>query len=143
MVQFHLKVSKCDQFGSGADVVISSTCNETCPVTAIVNFVSARGNRPGPFFIDATGNAVTKSWFVREILTSCGLPQHSYAGHSFRIGAVTTAVLLGMEDSSIQVLGRWHSPAFLQYIQTPKGRLAALSASLASQVQVPPCPRAS
>ena len=61
MIQFHLKVSKCDQFGSGADVVIGSTGSEICPVTAIMSFVAARGSRPGPFFIDASGKAVTKA----------------------------------------------------------------------------------
>ncbi len=34
-------------------------------------------------------------------------------GHSFRIGAATTAVVVGIADSSIQTLGRWQSAAFL------------------------------
>ena len=87
--------------------------------------------------MDAKGKAVSKAWFVGEmrgILQSLGLPQHQYAGHSFRIGAATTAALAGVEDSTIQTLGRWHSAAFLQYIYMPKERLAAVASTLAAQV---------
>ena len=73
--------------------------------------------------VDPDGKAVRKPWFVeqlRSILSSIGAPQHQYAGHSFRIGAATTAALAGVEDSTTQALGRWHSAAFLQYIRTPR-----------------------
>lgn len=138
MVQIHLKRSKCDQFGAGSDVVVGITGMVLCPVTAMVRYIEARGTQPGPFFLDASGGTVTKPWFVgriRDVLTTIGCPAHQYAGHSFRIGAATTAAMVGIEDSMIQTLGRWHSAAFLQYIRTPKERLAAVSASLAMQNQ--------
>ena len=134
MIKFHLKVSKCDQFGSGSDVVVGKTSNQLCPVAAILQYIEVRGDRPGPFFLDSSHHTLVKSTFIsqiREILTSIGLPQQDYAGHSFRIGAATSAAAAGVEDSMIQTLGRWHSAAFLQYIRTPKERLAALSSVLA------------
>ena len=134
MIQFHLKKSKCDQYGSGSNIVVGRTGNVLCPVTAILQYIKIRGDRPGPFFLDSSHTAVTKSQFIaqiREILSALGLPQHQYAGHSFRIGAATTAAAMGVEDSMIQALGRWHSAAFLQYIHTPKERLAGISKILA------------
>ena len=136
-VKIHLKKSKCDQFGVGADIILGRTLKPLCPVAAVVSYMVERGSKPGPFFMDAKGKAVSKAWFVGEmrgILQSLGLPQHQYAGHSFRIGAATTAALAGVEDSTIQTLGRWHSAAFLQYIRMPKERLAAVASTLAAQV---------
>ena len=134
MIQIHLKRSKCDQFGKGSDIVVGRTGTTICPVAALLRYITARGDKPGPFFLTKSGSAATKPWFVGHIRTALGalgLPQGDFAGHSFRIGAATTAALVGVEDSTIQTLGRWHSSAFLQYIRTPKERLAALSTVLA------------
>ena len=134
MLQIHLKRSKCDQFGMGSDIVLGRTDSLLCPVSALLRYIEARGDRPGPFFLNAEKGVITKPWFVgqfRDILRNIGLPQHQYAGHSFRIGAATTAALAGVDDSMIQTLGRWHSAAFLQYIRTPKEHLAAIAAVMA------------
>ena len=133
MVQIHLKVSKCDQFGGGTNIILGATDDALCPVKAMVLFVTERGCALSPFFHKASGETATKSWFVgevREILAKCGLNQSDFAGHSFRIGATTTAALAGIEDSAIQVLGRWHSTAFLRYVRNTKERPETLSASL-------------
>ena len=37
VVQIHSKVSKCDQFGKGVDVIVAGTSGKTCPVSALVN----------------------------------------------------------------------------------------------------------
>jgi len=57
---------------------------------------------PGPLFILENGRLLSKTKFVdhvHQVLLSTGLPAHLYAGHSFRIGAATTAA--GIEDSTI------------------------------------------
>ena len=134
MVRLHLKRSKCDQFGTGADIIVGSTGLPLCPVTAILKYIAVRGPSPGVFFRRSATQPALKPWFIeqlREVLTAVGLPRQQYAGHSFRIGAATTAAIAGVEDSTIQTLGRWHSSAYLQYIRLPSERLAGISAVLA------------
>ena len=56
-----------------------------------------------------------------------------YAGHSFRIGAATTTVAVGVKNSIIKTLGKWESSAYmyLAYVRIPRERLAAVSRRLA------------
>jgi len=139
MVRIHLKKSKADQGGIGADVVVGVSGTSICPVSALVQYLRVRGSSPGPFFITERGVPLVKSAFVRNLrslLSSVGLTAAHYAGHSFRIGAATSAALAGLEDSTIQTLGRWHSAAFLRYIRTPAPVLASLSAALVRNGQV-------
>ena len=136
MIKFRLKQSKTDQFGRGLDVILGRTGLDLCPVAAVLAFVAGRGDRQGPFFLTAAKAPLTKPVFVAEIrklLVSMGLPDDRYAGHSFRIGAATSAALAGISDSTIQLLGRWQSAAFLRYIRTPHERLAAILTTLAAQ----------
>ena len=42
---------------------------------------------------------------IRKELTAVNLPAMEYAGHSFRIGAATTAAPVGLQDSAIQTWG--------------------------------------
>ena len=130
--------SKTDQFSHSANIVLEKTGRELCPVATVLSYVVSHGTRQGPFFIISMGKPLTKQQFVagiRNILDSIGFPPSDYAGHSFRIGAVTSAALAGIEDSTIQLLGQWQSAAFLRYVRTPQERLAALSVTLACQGQ--------
>jgi len=135
-VQVHLKMSKYDQIGARADLVMGVTGTVICPVATMVDYLQSRGTQPGPFFLDSQRKAVTKPWFLNwlwEVLASIGIQAHQYVGHNFRIGAATTAALASVPDSTIQMLGRWNSSAFLRYIRSPKDHLAGISASLAHQ----------
>ena len=130
-MKIHLKQSKCDQMGRGVDVYLGMTGDEMCPVCSIASYVGFRGTGPGPFFLvgDAAPRAVplTKPEFVaavREGLRAMGMNEQLYAGHSFRIGAATTAAQMGLEDSP---LGRWTSAAFLSYVRTPPGQFISVA----------------
>ena len=54
---------------------------------------------------------------TRTALTQAGYRAKDYAGHSFRIGAATTAAQRGIQDSLIKTLGRWESST--RYIRMP------------------------
>ena len=140
MIRIHLKKSKCDQLGAGVDIIVGRTGSDLCPVAALLKYIALRQDRPGPFFLRSSREVTTKGWFVgqlRVILSAAGLPQLDYAGHSFHIGAATAAALAGVEDSTIQTLGRWHSSAFLQYIRMPREQLASISLVMARSHQPP------
>ena len=127
MVRVRLRRSKTDQFGSGVEVYMGATGDELCPVHAIVAYSKRRGTAAGPFFRCEDGVPLSKARFVdgvRSALAWAGVPSEGYSGHSFRIGAATAAARAGIQDSTIQALGRWASPAFLRYIRTPREELA-------------------
>ena len=45
----------------------------------------------------------------------------NFNGHSFRIGAATTAASRGMEeDCIIKTIGRWESDAYQRYVKIPR-----------------------
>lgn len=135
MVSLRLKHSKTDQARTGVKVVMGRTGDEICPVTALLKYLAVRGNIAGPLFQWKDGTPLTKVRFVAEVrsaLSQAHLPAKDFAGHSFRIGAATTAAAAGLEDSVIQTLGRWKSAAYLLYVKMDPRRLAAVSLSLAN-----------
>ena len=108
--------------------------DDLCPVSALLNYLQARGSNPSPLFHWQDGTPLCKSKFVENVraaLAKAGLPAADYVGHSFRIGAATTAATAGVEDSTIQTLGRWQSSSYLLYIRLEPSRLAAMSSTLA------------
>lgn len=100
----------------------------------MLKYLVARGQREGPLFMFADGTYLTRQRLVdalRQALGRAGIDPKKYSGHSFRIGAATTA---GMEDSVIKNLGRWRSLAYLEYIRISREQLANYSRILSSSV---------
>ena len=107
-VVVRIKASKTDPFRQGTSVYLGRTHNELCPVAAILGYMVRRGSSEGPFFTFEDGRRLTRERFVVEVrrtLTELGYNCALYAGHSFRIGAATTAAQRGMQDSLIKTLG--------------------------------------
>lgn len=93
-----------------------------CPVSQMLDYVSVRGNAPGPLFCWADGSPISRTYFTRslkEVLRYCNLDEDRYKTHSFCIGAASWAAAKGMSDSQIRAFGRWNSNAFLKYIRMP------------------------
>ena len=79
-----------------------------------------RGPSSGPLFCYTDGRPLTRqllSSTVKSIVRLAGLPGN-YSGHSFRIGAATTAASQGVPDHLIKTLGRWSNDAYQRYIRT-------------------------
>ena len=134
VILLNIKQSKTDQLRKGVKVVIGRTNDDLCPVSALLSYLSHRGNFPGPLFCWQNKIPLSKSKFVSHVrlgLLRANLPADKYAGHSFRIGAATTAASAGIEDSTIQTLGRWQSSSYLLYIRLDHRHMASLSSTLA------------
>ena len=130
VMKVRIKASKTDPFRMGVDIYLGRTHKELCPITAILSYMSQRGSGPGPLVKFADGKPLTRARFVakvREALTQAGVDCTPYSGHSFRIGAATTAASQGIEETTIKMLGRWKSSAYQLYIRTPREQLAAIS----------------
>ena len=67
---------------------------------------------------------------MKKDLEKAGVDPGHYSGHSFRIGAATTAAARGLEDSTVKTLGRWKSLAYLEYIKIPREQLAAYTSKI-------------
>ena len=71
---------------------------------------------------------------IHRALTSAGMGTSGFSGHSFRIGAATTAAKMGLSDSMIMMLGQWQSAAFQEYIRTPRDHVIAVAPTLAGSI---------
>ena len=126
-----LKQSKGDPFGQG--VLIHLGCTLLVSV-AVLSYLAIRPSTSGPFFVFSDGSPLSQERLISALfqaLKDSGVDPSNFKGHSFRIGAATTAAKAGLSDSLIQALGRWRSSAFMSYIRTPKDVLLAASVSLA------------
>ena len=117
----HFKYSKTDPFGKGHVITLHVTNTLTCPVMAMKQYLETRTfDLYGPLFLFADGSALTRCQFIRYLrflLEKVGLQAELYAGHSFRIGAATTAAAAGLPDWLIQAMGRWSSECYKRYIR--------------------------
>ena len=138
-----IKQSKTDPFQTGAVVFLGRTTNDLCPVAAVLAYLARRGSTPVPLFILEDGSPLSKQdgsplskqrlvLELRQALSASGITCDAFSGHSFRIGAATTAVAKGIEDSTIRTLGRWRSDAYHRYIRQDAIQLASFSSTLAS-----------
>ena len=129
-----IKQSKTDPFRKGVTVVIGCAVGPLCPLAVILLYMARRKPGKGPLFWFEDGRPLTRDHFVmkvREALQQIGMEPKNYAGHSFKIGAATTAARKGIQDSLIKTLGQWESVAYQLYVRTPREQLITVAATLA------------
>lgn len=125
-----LKSSKTDPFRRGVKIFLHAVPDIICPVAALTHYLKIRrstGAQPGdPLFIDRENHALTRDYFLtklKELVTKVGMQSCNFSGHSFRIGAATSAANAQIEDHIIKVLGRWNSDSYTRYIRTSQDTL--------------------
>ena len=123
VLQIKIKQSKTDPFRRGVYLNVGRTGSNLCAVAAMLDYLSVRGMSPcRPSVSVKDGRVLSHQLFVEAVcdgLRKAGIDQDKYCGHSFHIGAATTAAVKGIEDSLIKTLGRWESLAYLQYVKLP------------------------
>ena len=132
-LQIHIKGSNTDQWRQGAYLVVGHTNSHICPVKAVLAYIAVRGFKEGPLVIDRIGSPFTQQALIsslRTTLTKAGIDCTHYSGHSFHIGAATTASAKGVPEATIQTLGRWSSDLYKWYIWLPHSELASISSQL-------------
>lgn len=102
----------------------NSATPKYCPVLALHQYLTVRkhDNPDQPLFSFMDGSPISRLFFTQQLKSSLkwsGLHEHNYKSHSFRIGAATTAAIQGIDESQIQLMGRWKSCAFKKYIRIP------------------------
>ena len=130
----HLKRSKTDLIGAGFTLHLGRIGDDLCPIAAMLGYLARRP--PGPGFLFRFQDGTPLSWTrlcqeLRQALRVAGISTAGYSGHSYRIGAATTAAQAGYRDFLIQALGRWKSSAFQEYIRTDTAMLTSISTKLA------------
>ncbi|MGL4932230.1 MAG: tyrosine-type recombinase/integrase [Aeromonas sp.] len=89
-----------------------------------------------PLFTDDFNRPVTRFGFqkhLKSVLLLSGTPADNFSGHSFRIGAATTAAQKGLSQQQIQALGRWSSEAFKSYIRSDRSHIKEAHRTLIGQ----------
>ena len=93
-----------------------------CPERKLREFVRLCRRSKGPLVCYRDLNPIKRSEFcsdLNEALLFANYDITHYKSYSVRIGAATTAHMMGIPDNIIKAMGRWHSDSFLRYIRVP------------------------
>ena len=134
--RIHIKCSKTDPFRQGCHIYIGAGKRDLCPFRTLTQHLHVRGSTPGPLFLLSDGTPLHRQWLtsnIQSIFSAAGVPG-CYTGHSFRIGAATSAASRGLPDHLIKTLGRWSSDAYQIYIHTPVSTIVGVASLLTWQV---------
>ena len=116
-----LRSFKTDSFRLGQCLIIARTGSQVCAVTAVKHYFQLAAPSSGPLFSFQSSRLLTRSaviFLLRDIVGLAGLPFHSLKGHTFPIGAASTAAAVGLPDWLIKIMDRWSSDCYQLYIRT-------------------------
>ena len=123
MMFIHLHGSKTDPFCKGVVIRLYRLASPFCPVQAAFRYFPYHSSNTGPFFQFQNRTHLTRIR-ISNILQAAFPTVQNINTHSFRIGGASMATSHGIPDSVIQIMGRWSSDCFRQYMQLPGVNLA-------------------
>ncbi len=119
--QISFRHAKNNQSGPPQHIqLVKSGDKSVCPVQALLDFMAVRPFLAGPLFCHFDGRPLTRYQFTSVLdkaVKFAGFTGYCIRGHSFRIGAASTALELGRSEGDIRQMGRWRSAACLSYIR--------------------------
>ena len=130
VAHIRIKSSKTDPFRVGCSIRIGTTGTVTCPVAALSRFMSVHAFTPGPLFRFQNGSFLTRNILAQIVQEALPHLRHVNT-HSFRIGGASAAASAGIPDSTIQIMGRWSSNTFVQYIRMSDSSVHNISIQMA------------
>ena len=118
---FQLKVRSSKTLIHGFSVVLGCSATRFCPVCLMKSYLQV--SQPSPdrlLFLLLDGSPLTyrvMSAFIKSLTFNMGYDPSVYSPHSLRAGSATDAAAKGVPSHFIQALGRWRSPAYLEYLR--------------------------
>ncbi|XP_061175615.1 uncharacterized protein LOC133184543 [Saccostrea echinata] len=139
-----LKRSKTDPFRKGIQICLFQSDQTVCPVKSMLKYLNLRRKwyncvMSSALFTDESGNPLSRHFFItklKQILKLLGLDDENFNGHSFRIGAATSAAGGQVEDHLIKTLGRWSSDCYTRYIRSDDQTLSRAQKAMCCQKTV-------
>ena len=126
-----IKSSKTDPSRVGCDIRIGYVGNNVCPVNRLLAFLNVHPSMEGPLFTFQDGSFLTRQ-AVADLL-KLSLPNVRYVNsHSLRIGGASAAASAGVPDSTIQIMGRWSSNAYLLYLRLRDEDISSVTSRIAT-----------
>ena len=102
---------KRSKTGARVTLHLGATGEALCPVAAMLGYLTLRPPAPGFLFLFEDGSTLSRPRLTRALrsaLRDAGLSDAGFSGHSFRIGAATTAARAGLSDYRWEGGGRLH-----------------------------------
>lgn len=128
-IELLISWSKNNQYRERTQAIplVMLPAHNLCPVTAVKAAFNCVVQSPldGPAFVVPGkqgpkpllyGQFVTK---LKKCIKIIGLEPQAYSSHSLRRGGATWAARIGLPPDMIQMMGDWHSDAYLLYMSLP------------------------
>ena len=141
-VSLHLKQSKTDPFRKGMNIQLFCNGSAICPQCQLKHYMEVRrvlvpiSSCREPLFVTQQGSPLSRTIFLdflKHTFQATNIPHENFSGHSFRIGAATSASATSLiGDHMIKTLGRWNSDSYCRYIRTPMSAIHQAQIQLAS-----------